>query len=70
MAENIQRFDNPSGNQDALAAVLKGAAEKSPTGQVDVQRGHNGDHSTMTTVDKSQSTAEIQEQLKRTRGGN
>ncbi|MEU9838992.1 hypothetical protein AB0C69_07160 [Actinomadura sp. NPDC048032] len=70
MAEqkNPQRFDNPTqGMGDNNANMLKNQAELSPTGKVDVQSGHNGDHHTITTVSGSQSAAEIKAQVEAAR---
>ncbi|GGQ02691.1 uncharacterized protein YggU (UPF0235/DUF167 family) [Actinomadura coerulea] len=62
--QNPQRFDNPTqGMGDANAQMLKYQAELSPTGQVDVQSGHNGSHHTITTVSGNQSADEIKAQV-------
>ncbi|GAA2296427.1 hypothetical protein GCM10010402_63640 [Actinomadura luteofluorescens] len=72
MAEkNPQRFDNPTqGMGDTNAKILKNQAELSPTGQVDVQSGHNGAHHTITTVSGSQSADEIKAQVEQARNQN
>ncbi|MEV4007823.1 hypothetical protein [Actinomadura sp. NPDC049753] len=70
MAEqkNPQRFDNPTpGKEEYNAQVLKGQAQLSPTGKVDVQSGHNGNHHTITTVSGNQSTDEIKAQVEEAR---
>lgn len=71
MADNPKRFDNPTPKmQDNNASVLKNQAELSPTGKVDVESGHNGDHHTITTVSKDQTAGEIKTQVQQARGKN
>lgn len=66
--KNPQRFDNPTpgmGHDNALQ--LQHGAQTSPTGKVDVQSGHNGNHQTITTVSGTQSADEIQAQVEQAR---
>ncbi|MGI5207054.1 hypothetical protein ACQEU6_36455 [Spirillospora sp. CA-108201] len=66
--KNPQRFDNATpGMGNANAIMLKNQAELSPTGKVDVQSGHNGNHHTITTVSGDQSATEIEAQVEQAR---
>ncbi|WP_433474277.1 hypothetical protein ACQPZP_36785 [Spirillospora sp. CA-142024] len=69
MPRNEERFDQPHVDPDANAAVLKNAADNSPTRQVDVQSGSNGagNHHTITTVNAGQSKNEIKAQVQEAR---